>query len=84
MVRNFSQASVPIGAQSVFLRFVRQLAVVAIGIAARNSEAAQITLGNLAQSYDGSPKSVTVTTVPSGLNYTITYAGPMPEATRWL
>jgi hypothetical protein len=75
MVRNFSQASVPIGAQSVFLRFVRQLAVVAIGIAARNSEAAQITLGNLAQSYDGSPKSVTVTTVPSGLNYTITYAG---------
>ena len=35
----------------------------------------QITLGGLTQTYDGSPKSVTVTTNPAGLNYTVTYNG---------
>lgn len=37
--------------------------------------AAQVTLSNLAQTYNGGQKSVTVTTVPSGLNYTVTYGG---------
>lgn len=38
------------------------------------SMAAQVTLSNLSQTYNGSPKSVTVTTVPTGLNVTVTYA----------
>jgi YD repeat-containing protein len=37
--------------------------------------AASVTLGNLAQNYDGSPKSVTVTTNPAGLAVSITYNG---------
>lgn len=36
---------------------------------------ATITLGNLAQTYNGSPKSVTVTTNPAGLAYEVTYDG---------
>ena len=37
--------------------------------------AAVVTLSNLTQAYDGSPKSATVTTVPSGLAVTVTYDG---------
>ncbi len=37
--------------------------------------AASLTLGNLSQAYDGSPKSVTVTTTPSGLAVSVTYNG---------
>jgi hypothetical protein len=36
---------------------------------------ASVTLGNLAQTYDGTPRNATVTTVPPGLAYTITYDG---------
>jgi predicted extracellular nuclease len=36
---------------------------------------ATVTLGNLFQQYDGTPKSVTVTTAPAGLNVTLTYDG---------
>ena len=39
------------------------------------STPASVTLGNLAQTYDGTPKSVTVTTVPANLTVAITYAG---------
>jgi hypothetical protein len=37
--------------------------------------AATVTLGNLSQTYDGTPKSVTVTTAPSGLTVDVTYDG---------
>jgi hypothetical protein len=37
--------------------------------------AAVVTLGDLSQTYDGSPKSVTITTSPAGLPVTITYNG---------
>ncbi|HZZ19412.1 MAG TPA: immunoglobulin domain-containing protein [Opitutaceae bacterium] len=37
--------------------------------------AAGITLGGLSQTFDNTPKSVTVTTDPSGLPYTVTYNG---------
>ena len=36
---------------------------------------ATIALGNLTQSFDGASKSVTVTTSPTGLAYTVTYNG---------
>lgn len=39
------------------------------------STPATITLGNLSQTYDGTPKSVTVTTVPANLTVAVTYAG---------
>jgi uncharacterized protein YjdB len=37
--------------------------------------AATVTLGGLATSYDGTPKAATATTVPAGLNVTLTYNG---------
>ncbi len=37
--------------------------------------AATVTLGNLSQTYDGTPKSATATTTPSGLAVSITYNG---------
>ncbi|MBI5944540.1 MAG: right-handed parallel beta-helix repeat-containing protein [Chloroflexi bacterium] len=41
--------------------------------------AATVTLGNLIQAYDGTPKSATVTTVPDGLTVEVTYEGsPTP------
>jgi hypothetical protein len=36
---------------------------------------ATVTLGNLAQQYDGTPRAATVTTAPTGLNVTVTYDG---------
>ncbi len=36
---------------------------------------ATVTLNSLAQTYDGSPKTVPVTTVPSGFSVTVTYDG---------
>lgn len=36
---------------------------------------ASVTLGNLAQTYDGSPKPASVTTTPSGLAVSLTYDG---------
>ncbi|MDB6127453.1 MAG: Immunoglobulin I-set domain protein, partial [Verrucomicrobia bacterium] len=36
---------------------------------------ALVTLSNLTQAFDGSPKSVTATTIPSGLSTTVTYNG---------
>lgn len=44
--------------------------------------AAQVTLSNLAQTYTGSQKSVTVTTVPAGLTCTVTYAGSTTAPTN--
>jgi hypothetical protein len=40
-----------------------------------NKIAATITLSNLSQTYDGTVKSVSVTTSPSGLSYSLTYNG---------
>ena len=40
-----------------------------------NKAPATVTLGNLTQTYDGSPKPVTATTAPSGLTVTLTYNG---------
>jgi hypothetical protein len=40
-----------------------------------NSASATVTLGGLAQVYDGTPKSVTATTVPSGLIVSTVYGG---------
>jgi hypothetical protein len=40
-----------------------------------NKAVAVVNLSNLNQVYDGSPKPVTVTTVPSGLSVTVTYDG---------
>jgi hypothetical protein len=40
-----------------------------------NKGAAVVTLGNLSQTYDGTPKSVTVTTVPTNLTVSVTYNG---------
>lgn len=37
--------------------------------------AGSISLSNLSQNYNGTPRSATVTTVPAGLAYTITYGG---------
>ncbi len=37
--------------------------------------AATVTLGNLSVTYDGTAKAATVTTVPDGLNVTVTYNG---------
>ena len=36
---------------------------------------AQVSLSNLAQTYDGSPEAATVTTTPSGLSVSVTYNG---------
>ena len=38
-----------------------------------NKADAEITLSNLTQTYDGAAKAVTVTTIPTGLNYDVTY-----------
>jgi uncharacterized repeat protein (TIGR02543 family) len=40
-----------------------------------NATKAGIDLQNLSQTYDGSPRVVTATTTPAGLNYSITYDG---------
>jgi hypothetical protein len=40
-----------------------------------NPAPATLTLGNLEQRYNGTPRAVTATTVPAGLNVTITYDG---------
>lgn len=37
--------------------------------------AAQLTLGNLLQTFDGNPKNVSVTSNPAGLNIVVTYNG---------
>src|SRR5262249_17470762 len=37
--------------------------------------AAQVTLSNLSQTYDGSPKAASVATTPAGLNVSLTYDG---------
>jgi hypothetical protein len=43
---------------------------------------AQVTLGTLAQTFDGSPKSVVVTTDPAGLEVTVTYDGSATAPTN--
>jgi len=43
---------------------------------------ATISLSNLNQTYDSNPKSVTVTTVPVGLNNTVTYNGSATAPTQ--
>ncbi len=56
-----------------FLHTIRTLAFLTAAFVAGEAMAAQITLSNLSQTYNGSPKSATATTVPAGLGYTITY-----------
>jgi N-acetylneuraminic acid mutarotase len=41
-----------------------------------------VTLANLAQSYDGAPKSVSVSTVPSGLDTFVSYNGSFVQPTN--
>ena len=43
---------------------------------------ATISLGNLTQTYDGSPKSATATTTPSGLKVSISYNGSLTAPTN--
>jgi MBG domain/Immunoglobulin I-set domain/PKD domain/Immunoglobulin domain/NHL repeat len=43
---------------------------------------ATVTLANLAQAYDGTPKPVSVTTVPPGLALTVTYNGAFNAPTN--
>ena len=43
---------------------------------------ATITLGSLAQTYDGGPKSATVTTTPAGLTVNLTYNGSATAPTN--
>jgi hypothetical protein len=43
---------------------------------------ATVTLGNLNQAYDGTPKSATATTIPDGLSVTITYDGSATAPTE--
>ncbi len=63
-----------------FLHTIRTLAVLTAVFVTGDVMAAQITLSGLSQTFNGSPKSVTVTTVPEGLEYTVTY-GKGNEAT---
>ncbi|MFN7561772.1 MAG: MBG domain-containing protein, partial [Prosthecobacter sp.] len=44
--------------------------------------AATVTLGSLAQTYDGNPKPATATTSPAGLNITFTYNGSSTAPTN--
>jgi hypothetical protein len=43
---------------------------------------ATVTLGNLSQTYDGTPKSATVTTTPAGLAVSVTYDGSATAPTN--
>src|SRR5436190_1725649 len=43
---------------------------------------AQVTLGNLAQTFDGNPKSASVNTVPAGLSVAVTYDGSATAPTN--
>jgi hypothetical protein len=43
---------------------------------------AQVTLSNLAQTFDGNPKSVAVTTTPPGLGVVVTYDGSVTPPTN--
>jgi hypothetical protein len=65
-----------------FCQFIRLLAVLTAAVFAGNSMAAQVTLSNLAKTYNNSQQSVTVVTVPSPLNYTVTYAGSTTPPTN--
>jgi len=56
-----------------FCATIRLLAIFAASVPVGDLLAAQVTLSNLAQVYNGSQKFPTVVTVPSGLNYTVTY-----------
>ena len=47
-----------------------------------NKAPATVTLSNLSQNFDGTPKSVTVTTVPSGLTVVVTYDGSTTAPTN--
>ncbi len=50
-----------------------------------NPAAAAVTLGDLIQTYDGTPRVVAVTTIPAGLPYAITYDGaPAPPVNAGL
>lgn len=46
------------------------------------AQAATVTLGSLAATYDGTPKSATATTLPAGLNVTFTYNGSSTAPTN--
>ncbi len=46
-----------------------------LGFTPQEKLSATVTLSNLTQTYDGSPKAVTVTTNPSNLSVTVTYNG---------
>jgi hypothetical protein len=69
-----SQASGPV-AHGIFSQSILVLAVTLVTAFAGVAMAAEVTISNLAQTYNGSPKSVIVTTVPAGLTCTVTYAG---------
>ncbi len=42
---------------------------------------ATVTLGNLSTTYDGTPKSATATTIPAGINVSLTYNGEVTPPT---
>ncbi|HEU5335373.1 MAG TPA: MBG domain-containing protein, partial [Terriglobales bacterium] len=47
-----------------------------------NPASASVTLGNLSQTYSGSPEAVTVTTNPNGLSTSVTYNGSSTAPTN--
>ena len=53
----------------------------ATGTVAASMGVATVELGNLAQTYDGTPKGATATTVPEGLAVELTYDGGAPAPT---
>ncbi len=79
-----NSASQPFGPQSHrTLRGVLPFLAATLGLLlAGVSLAAQVTLSNLTQTYSGGQKFATVTTVPAGLAYTITYAGSTTAPTN--
>ncbi len=59
--------------RQAILRTLRAVTVWIVAFSAAEAMAAQITLSNLSQTYNGTPRPVTVTTVPAGLDTLVTY-----------
>ncbi len=76
----FDRQAPPTRPVASFFRTLCLLAILCAAFIADEAIAAQVKLANLSQTYTGSPKSVTVTTTPAGLNSIVTY-GPALSTT---
>ena len=74
-LHNFGYQNDMAGDPRVFGRVY--LATSGRGVIVGETTEAVVSIANLAQTYDGAPKPVTVTTVPSGLGTTVTYNGSL-------